>query len=158
MHCRTHIWTKDGFATILACADAAITRPREGITRPTSSRWRHTRSMIPSKKAFVPFNKSKVNPRNEDGFPKAMRMPFMLSFVSTFSERLHKFIMERYTQSQRVPLCINPQSAAYKSFARFVCPSSSSSCMHFLNPVFPAALESLETLNFEGVFWKKQVF
>nr|CAG4643908.1 EOG090X04Z1 [Lepidurus arcticus] len=32
-------------------------------------------------------------------------------------EKLHKFIMEQLINSQ-VPLCINPQSAAYKSFAR----------------------------------------
>jgi len=31
-------------------------------------------------------------------------------------EKLHKFIMEQLMSSQ-VPLCINPQSAAYKSFA-----------------------------------------
>jgi nemo like kinase len=31
-------------------------------------------------------------------------------------EKLHKFIMDQLMSSQ-VPLCINPQSAAYKSFA-----------------------------------------
>lgn len=34
-----------------------------------------------------------------------------------FSEEMHKFIAEQL-QTGRVPLCINPQSAAFKSFAR----------------------------------------
>lgn len=34
-----------------------------------------------------------------------------------FSEEMHKFIAEQLNTS-RVPLCINPQSAAFKSFAR----------------------------------------
>jgi len=33
------------------------------------------------------------------------------------SEEMHKFIAEQLNTS-RVPLCINPQSAAFKSFAR----------------------------------------
>lgn len=32
---------------------------------------------------------------------------------------MHKFIAEQL-QTGRVPLCINPQSAAFKSFARYV--------------------------------------
>jgi hypothetical protein len=32
------------------------------------------------------------------------------------TEKLHKFIMDQLMSSQ-VPLCINPASAAYKSFA-----------------------------------------
>lgn len=34
-----------------------------------------------------------------------------------FAEEMHKFIAEQL-QTGRVPLCINPQSAALKSFAR----------------------------------------
>lgn len=34
-----------------------------------------------------------------------------------FAEEMHKFIAEQLNTS-RVPLCINPQSAAFKSFAR----------------------------------------
>lgn len=34
-----------------------------------------------------------------------------------FAEEMHKFIAEQL-QTGRVPLCINPQSAAFKSFAR----------------------------------------
>ena len=34
-----------------------------------------------------------------------------------FPEEMHKFIAEQL-QTGRVPLCINPQSAAFKSFAR----------------------------------------
>lgn len=41
-----------------------------------------------------------------------------LSSVHQVKERLHKFIMEHYRMSNRIPLCINPQSAAFKSFAR----------------------------------------
>ena len=33
------------------------------------------------------------------------------------TEEMHKFIAEQL-QTGRVPLCINPQSAAFKSFAR----------------------------------------
>ena len=39
-----------------------------------------------------------------------------LTSVSKVKERLHKFIQEQLT-SNRVPLCINPSSAAFKSFA-----------------------------------------
>lgn len=35
----------------------------------------------------------------------------------SFTEEMHKFIAEQL-QTGRVPLCINPQSAAFKSFAR----------------------------------------
>lgn len=37
--------------------------------------------------------------------------------VCFFAEEMHKFIAEQLNTS-RVPLCINPQSAAFKSFAR----------------------------------------
>ncbi|XP_023230246.1 serine/threonine-protein kinase NLK-like [Centruroides sculpturatus] len=40
-----------------------------------------------------------------------------LSSVHQVKERLHKFILERCANSTRVPLCINPHSAAFKSFA-----------------------------------------
>lgn len=33
------------------------------------------------------------------------------------TEEMHKFIAEQL-QTSRVPLCINPQSSAFKSFAR----------------------------------------
>lgn len=42
---------------------------------------------------------------------------FSLSLIRT--EEMHKFIAEQL-QTGRVPLCINPQSAAFKSFARWV--------------------------------------
>lgn len=37
--------------------------------------------------------------------------------VGIFAEELHKFIGDQLS-SHRVPLCINPQSAAFKSFSR----------------------------------------
>lgn len=40
-----------------------------------------------------------------------------LFFFYNFAEEMHKFIAEQL-QTGRVPLCINPQSAAFKSFAR----------------------------------------
>lgn len=48
----------------------------------------------------------------------------LVSFLFIFSlnrltERLHKSILEKCSLSNRVPLCINPHSAAFKSFARF---------------------------------------
>lgn len=50
----------------------------------------------------------------------------ILSLIRT--EEMHKFIAEQL-QTGRVPLCINPQSAAFKSFARWV------DALH--NPCFP---------------------
>lgn len=41
-----------------------------------------------------------------------------LSTVQQVKEHLHKSILERCAGSSRVPLCINPHSAAFKSFAR----------------------------------------
>ncbi|EFN88460.1 Serine/threonine kinase NLK [Harpegnathos saltator] len=40
-----------------------------------------------------------------------------LTSVQQVKEEMHKFIAEQLNPS-RVPLCINPQSAAFKSFAR----------------------------------------
>lgn len=40
-----------------------------------------------------------------------------LSSVHLVKERLHKSILEKCSLSNRVPLCINPHSAAFKSFA-----------------------------------------
>ncbi|OQR78981.1 serine/threonine-protein kinase NLK-like [Tropilaelaps mercedesae] len=40
-----------------------------------------------------------------------------LKTVMQVKEKLHKFISERCAASNRVPLCINPQSTAFKSFA-----------------------------------------
>ncbi|XP_054085367.1 serine/threonine-protein kinase NLK2 isoform X1 [Zeugodacus cucurbitae] len=42
-----------------------------------------------------------------------------LTSVQQVKEEMHKFIAEQL-QTGRVPLCINPQSAAFKSFARYV--------------------------------------
>lgn len=39
-----------------------------------------------------------------------------LTSVQQVKEEMHKFIAEQL-QTNRVPLCINPQSAAFKSFA-----------------------------------------
>lgn len=41
-----------------------------------------------------------------------------LSSVMQVKEEMHTFIAEHLNTSGRVPLCINPQSAAFKSFAR----------------------------------------
>jgi nemo like kinase len=38
-----------------------------------------------------------------------------MTLVKTFAERMHKYVLERLNNG-RVPLCINPQSAAFKSF------------------------------------------
>lgn len=42
---------------------------------------------------------------------------FIAFFFLFFTEKLHKFIVEQ-PQTNRVPLCINPNSVAFKSFAR----------------------------------------
>lgn len=41
----------------------------------------------------------------------------LISKIFLATEEMHKFIAEQL-QTGRVPLCINPQSAAFKSFAR----------------------------------------
>lgn len=40
--------------------------------------------------------------------------------VHQVKEKLHKTILEKCSGSSRVPLCINPHSAAFKNFARYV--------------------------------------
>ncbi|KAI3354685.1 hypothetical protein L3Q82_019186 [Scortum barcoo] len=52
-----------------------------------------------------------TNPKFDDGFEKN------LSSVRQVKEIIHQFILEQQKGS-RVPLCINPQSAAFKSFIR----------------------------------------
>uniref|UniRef100_A0A6G1SCB4 Mitogen-activated protein kinase n=1 Tax=Aceria tosichella TaxID=561515 RepID=A0A6G1SCB4_9ACAR len=58
-------------------------------------------------------------------------MPFDDSFerdlvtVHQVKERLHKTILEKCANSGRVPLCINPQSAAFKSFTSSTVASAS---------------------------------
>ncbi|OTF74110.1 hypothetical protein BLA29_013688 [Euroglyphus maynei] len=43
-----------------------------------------------------------------------------LTSVQIVKERLHKEIMQRCLASNQVPLCINPLSASFKNFARYV--------------------------------------
>ncbi|KAI7800317.1 putative serine/threonine-protein kinase NLK [Triplophysa rosa] len=52
-----------------------------------------------------------TNPKFDDGFEKN------LTSVRQVKEIIHQFIMEQQ-KGNRVPLCINPQSAAFKSFIR----------------------------------------
>jgi nemo like kinase len=52
-----------------------------------------------------------TNPRFDDTFEKN------LSSVCQVKEIIHQFILEQQ-KGNRVPLCINPQSAAFKSFIR----------------------------------------
>lgn len=37
------------------------------------------------------------------------------------TEKIHKFIVDQLQRSKRVPLCLNPNSLAYKTFQRLVC-------------------------------------
>ncbi|OXB79093.1 UNVERIFIED_CONTAM: hypothetical protein H355_005969 [Colinus virginianus] len=53
-----------------------------------------------------------TNPKFDDTFEKN------LSSVRQVKEIIHQFILEQQ-KGNRVPLCINPQSAAFKSFIRF---------------------------------------
>ena len=53
-------------------------------------------------------------PAAEDVFDDSWELE--LTSVSKVKERLHKFIQDQLS-SNRVPLCINPSSAAFKSFA-----------------------------------------
>ena len=52
-----------------------------------------------------------TNPKLDDTFEKN------LSSVRQVKEIIHQFILEQQ-KGNRVPLCINPQSAAFKSFIR----------------------------------------
>uniref|UniRef100_A0A4W4GC55 Mitogen-activated protein kinase n=1 Tax=Electrophorus electricus TaxID=8005 RepID=A0A4W4GC55_ELEEL len=54
-----------------------------------------------------------TNPKFDDGFEKN------LTSVRQVKEIIHQFILEQQ-KGNRVPLCINPQSAAFKSFIRLV--------------------------------------
>nr|XP_033777514.1 serine/threonine-protein kinase NLK isoform X5 [Geotrypetes seraphini] len=54
-----------------------------------------------------------TNPKFDDTFEKN------LSSVRQVKEIIHQFILEQQ-KGNRVPLCINPQSAAFKSFIRYV--------------------------------------
>lgn len=49
-------------------------------------------------------------------------------FFLSFAEEMHKFISDQLNNSSRVPLCINPQSAAFKSFARWA--ASDTGCFY----------------------------
>lgn len=44
---------------------------------------------------------------------------FQIKSIQQLKEKLHKFIMNHISRD-RIPLCINPMSAAYKSFTRWV--------------------------------------
>lgn len=52
-----------------------------------------------------------------------------LTSVSQAKEELHKFISDR-NRGHRVPLCINPHSAAFKSFTRYNSPHQQSTTNH----------------------------
>lgn len=56
---------------------------------------------------------------NQNSYHKNVNHPYGISNFDffIFTEEMHKFIAEQLNTS-RVPLCINPQSAAFKSFAR----------------------------------------
>lgn len=63
----------------------------------------------------------------------SLALVWRLKFVS-LSEIIHQFILEQQKGS-RVPLCINPQSAAFKSFIRYEVPEKvapQSALLHLL--------------------------
>lgn len=54
-------------------------------------------------------------------FSHSLRQTFpnrVKTYSDFFAEEMHTFIVEHLNTSGRVPLCINPLSAAFKSFAR----------------------------------------
>lgn len=81
----------------------------------------------PSKLTFKEWESSQMSPflgvsiRHIHVFWPFLYSSFLLHLRAIFfpsTEALHKFITDRH-QGNTVPLCINPQSAAFKSFARW---------------------------------------
>ncbi|KTG09601.1 hypothetical protein cypCar_00025697, partial [Cyprinus carpio] len=68
-----------------------------------------------------------TNPKFDDGFEKN------LTSVRQVKEIIHQFILEQQ-KGNRVPLCINPQSAAFKSFIRRVVPDETMVVHPLLHP------------------------
>jgi nemo like kinase len=81
-------------------------------------------------------------------FEPACQSPFSYSFeeeltsVNRVKEKLHKFIMEQQ-QSTRIPLCINPNSVAFKSFARFSTKTSTASANNKISAVYATSTASM---------------
>ncbi len=71
----------------------------------------------------VHFNKGNCNRRTSRIYrlikPKCFSHLFINTFSFSFSEKLYKQVLEMQQKSNRVPLCINPSSAAFKNFARY---------------------------------------
>lgn len=116
MHWPIHIWTKVVCDTIHACANAVSQRHRAcDNIQMTLNRRLHNHSMMYGNGNSHLFNKLKVRQ-----IGNSIKLTIFLSYPA-FSilptEEMHKFIAEQL-QTGRVPLCINPQSAAFKSFAR----------------------------------------
>lgn len=121
------ILTKDAYAITRVCA-CAVGRLRGewGNTQQTSSPPQHFHSTICGNVSWRPCNRSKVRQ-----LILVARSRLSTVRVSRSTEEMHKFIAEQL-QTGRVPLCINPQSAAFKSFARWVRPAASFSSKNFL--------------------------
>ncbi|GAB1603503.1 hypothetical protein Ahia01_000631600, partial [Argonauta hians] len=57
-------------------------------------------------------------------FEPSCHQPFNYDFeddlisVQKVKDKLHKFIVEQQQRNKRIPLCLNPNSVAFKTFAR----------------------------------------
>lgn len=112
-------WTKVACATTPACVSAATRSPAGESTRVTLSRWRSGRSVTATRTACCRCGRAKVRRRRHVRPPPDAHLLIAVADFSLCptSELIHRFITE-HQQGKRVPLCINPQSAAFKTFIR----------------------------------------
>lgn len=117
----TLTWTKAACAITPACVSAATLFPADEFTPATSSRWPSGHSATATRTACCLCGREKVR-LCEITVMWPLRVSachWCASASSTSSsELIHRFITE-HQQGKRVPLCINPQSAAFKTFIRW---------------------------------------
>lgn len=114
--CPTPTWTRAASATTPACASAATRCPVGGSTPGTLSQWRSGPLATATRTACCQCGRAKVLCVPVCGVVVCACVRNTLLPVFT-SELIHRFITE-HQQGKRVPLCINPQSAAFKTFIR----------------------------------------
>ena len=116
--CPTLTWTRAACATTPACVSAATLFPVAACTRATLSRWPSGRSATATRTACCRCGREKVQ-RSGDAchVTSVCALPLLMCLFVPAPELIHRFITE-HQQGKRVPLCINPQSAAFKTFIR----------------------------------------
>lgn len=119
--CLIPTWMRVVCGTTPACVSAVTLCRAEGCTPETLSRLRIDLSVTTMSRACTPSGRAKVT---HSGPLLRLNLDHLLTrrthddlFSLFISELIHRFITE-HQQGKRVPLCINPQSAAFKTFIR----------------------------------------